>query len=62
MNDKEIYKKLLLYASYLLMFIGAVRIVVVVLNRLMMSLGMSVLIFVIGFLFFTRYKNLYDKR
>nr|WP_302598837.1 hypothetical protein [uncultured Cellulosilyticum sp.] len=61
MENKEIYMKLLLYASYLLMFIGGVRIVVVLLNRLMMSLSMSVLIFVAGVLFFTTYKNLSNK-
>lgn len=61
MENKELYMKLLMYASYILMFIGGVRIVVVLLNRLMMSLGVSVLIFVSGVLFFTAYKNLSNK-
>lgn len=61
MQEKEIYKKLLLYSSCLLMIIGGIRIVCAVLNRIMSSLPISVLIFAVGALYFITYKNFYHK-
>lgn len=61
MENKELYMKLLLYASCLLMLIGGVRMLVIILNRIMLSLGMSALLFVVGAMFFVAYKNLSHK-
>nr|WP_302596529.1 hypothetical protein [uncultured Cellulosilyticum sp.] len=58
MEDKEIYMKLLLYASYLLMAIGIIRVIVVVISHEMSNLGLPVLIFVVGALSFINYKNM----
>ena len=58
MEDKEIYMKLLLYASYLLMVIGIIRVIVVVISHEMSNLGLPVLIFVVGALSFINYKNM----
>lgn len=61
MQGKEIYKKLLLYSSCLLMIIGGIRIICAILNRIMSSFSISVLIFTVGALYFITYKNLYHK-
>lgn len=58
MGDKEIYMKLLLYASYLLMAIGIIRIILDVINHEMSNLGLPVLIFVVGALSFINYKTM----
>lgn len=61
MKEKEIYQRLLLYGSYALMLIGGIKIVIAILNRLMSSFSISMLIFVIGALYYITYKKLYNK-
>lgn len=62
MEEKQMYMKLLLYSSYLLIFIGVLKTALCILNHEVSELALPVLILVVGVLFLISYKNMSTRK